>query len=276
MPKVTRCPWVNLSNPIYIDYHDLEWGVPVHDDVRHFYMLTLEGAQAGLNWETILKKREHYVKCFAEFQVNKIAKFSGKKVEKILTNPGIIRNRLKVESVIKNAKAFLAIQKEYGSFDNYIWGFVDYKPIVNDYKNKNDYPSKTTLSDTISKDLKKKGFSFVGSTIVYAFMQAIGLVNDHSVNCFKRHQKGWSLYIIKTNNDTLYTGITKDIAARFKQHNEQGPYCAKYLKGKLPLSIVYSEFVGNHSDALKREHQVKKLSRAEKTRLIEDNYFKKL
>ena len=186
MTDKKRCPWVNLKNPLYISYHDKEWGVPVHDDRKHFEMITLEGAQAGLSWETVLKKREHYRKVFAEFDPLKVSRFSAKKVEKLLLDPGIIRNRLKVESTVSNAKAFLKIQKEFGSFDTYIWAFVKNKPIKNRIKTIKDYPTKTQISDQISKDLKKRGFRFVGSTIIYAYMQAIGMVNDHTVDCFKK------------------------------------------------------------------------------------------
>lgn len=184
MSKEKRCAWVS-DKDIYIQYHDHEWGVPVHDDRLLFEMLNLEGAQAGLSWITVLQKRKNYKKLFANFDAKKVSKFKDEKLEKLLLNSGIIRNRLKVYAVRKNAIAFLAVQKEFGSFDNYIWNFVDHKPIINKYKKVSDVPAKTELSDQISKDLKKRGFSFIGSTICYAFMQAIGMVNDHTTDCFR-------------------------------------------------------------------------------------------
>jgi DNA-3-methyladenine glycosylase I len=180
----TRCPWLKLNNPIYVEYHDQEWGRPVHDDQKLFEMLTLEGAQAGLSWETVLKKRERYRMVFSQFDPRKVAKFKQDRIEKILLDEGIIRNRLKVESTVTNAKAFLEVQKEFGSFDSYIWSFVGTKPIHTKFKNLEDFPTKTEISDRISKDLKKRGFRFVGSTIIYAFMQAIGMAQDHSQDCF--------------------------------------------------------------------------------------------
>jgi len=181
VPK--RCPWVNLDNPLYVEYHDEEWGRPIYDDRDHFELIILEGAQAGLSWETVLNKRENYRQLFANFDVQKVARFTPAKVEKLLQNQGIIRNRLKVESTITNAKAFIKIQKEFGSFNDYIWEFVGGEPIKNRLKNLKDYPTKTEISDAISKDLKKRGFKFVGSTIIYAYMQAAGLVNDHTQGC---------------------------------------------------------------------------------------------
>jgi len=179
-----RCEWCG-TEPIYVDYHDKEWGVPVHDDRLHFEMIILDGAQAGLSWITILKRRESYREAFDNFDVKKVSRYSDKKVEKLLSNPGIIRNRLKVNSTVKNAKAFLKIQKEFGSFDKYIWQFVNYKTIQNKWKRMSDLPAKTEESDAMSKDLKKRGFSFVGSTICYAYMQAAGMINDHTVDCFR-------------------------------------------------------------------------------------------
>lgn len=181
-----RCAWVNLKNPLYLEYHDKEWGRPVHNDIRHFEMITLEGAQAGLSWETVLKKRERYREVFAGFDAKKVAKFTPAKVERLLLDPGIIRNRLKVESTIANAKAFLKIQKEFSSFDKYVWQFVGGRPIVNKFKTLKEYPTSTKESDCLSKDLKKRGFRFVGTTIIYAYMQAIGMVDDHLVSCFCR------------------------------------------------------------------------------------------
>jgi DNA-3-methyladenine glycosylase I len=186
MQNKTRCFWVNLKNPDMITYHDEEWGKAVFDDQIHFEFIILEGAQAGLSWETVLKKREAYRKLFANFDPNKVARFTQAKIEKLLLDPSIIRNRLKVESSVSNAKAFLKVQKEFGSFNEYIWQFVDHKPIVNRIKTKTDVPAKTALSDKISKDLKKRGFRFVGSTIVYAYMQAVGIVNDHMQSCYCR------------------------------------------------------------------------------------------
>lgn len=178
-----RCPWLNLKNPQYVEYHDREWGRPVHDDHKHFEMITLEGAQAGLSWETVLKKRERYREVFKNFDPVKVSKFSIAKVEKLMLDPGIIRNRLKIESTITNAKAFIKIQKEFGTFDKYIWNLVGAKTI-NSFETLEDYPTKTPTSDKISKDLKKRGFRFVGSTIIYAYMQACGMVQDHSKDCY--------------------------------------------------------------------------------------------
>lgn len=180
-----RCFWVALDKPHYVTYHDEEWGVPVHDDRRHFEMLLLEGAQAGLNWETILRKRENYRKAFADFDPQKVARFTEDRLEKLLLDPGIVRNRLKVFGAVKNAKAFLAIQKEFGSFDAYVWPFVGGKAIDGRRKSSQDVPARTAESDALSKDLTKRGFTFVGSTILYAYMQAIGMVNDHTMDCFR-------------------------------------------------------------------------------------------
>jgi len=182
-----RCDWCG-AEPIYVDYHDKEWGVPVHDDRLHFEMIILDGAQAGLSWITILKRRDGYRKAFDNFDVNKVSRYTDKKIEKLLLDPGIIRNRLKVNSAVKNAKTFLKIQKEFGSFDEYIWQFVNKKTIQNKWKQMSDLPAKTAESDAMSKDLKKRGFSFVGSTICYAYMQAAGMVNDHVVYCH-RHKE---------------------------------------------------------------------------------------
>jgi DNA-3-methyladenine glycosylase I len=168
-----------------IPYHDAEWGVPLHDDRRLFEFLILEGAQAGLSWETILRKRESYRKAFDDFDAERIARYTAKKVEKLMADSGIIRNRLKIDSAVSNAKAFLEVQREAGSFDRYIWSFVDGKPRVNKWRGLGDVPATTPESDAMSKDLKKRGFRFVGSTICYAFMQAAGMVNDHAVSCFR-------------------------------------------------------------------------------------------
>lgn len=179
-----RCSWPG-SNPLYIAYHDKEWGVPLHDDVKLLELLILGGAQAGLSWLTILKRRSNYRKAFSNFDPIKIGKYSPKKVERLLSSDGIIRNRLKIESAISNAKAFLAVQKEFGSFDKYIWQFVSYKPIKNKWKADKEIPAVTPESVAMSKDLKKRGFRFVGPTICYAFMQAVGMVNDHTIHCFR-------------------------------------------------------------------------------------------
>ena len=179
-----RCQWC-LKFEEYIRYHDEEWGVPVHDDKKHFEFLILEGAQAGLSWSMILKKREGYRKAFADFDPLKVSRFTPARIEKILLDPGVVRNRLKVNSAVNNAKRFLEIQKEFGTFDRYIWGFVGGKPIVNKRKTLSDVPATTEESDALSKDLIKRGFKFVGSTVMYAHMQACGLVNDHLVDCWR-------------------------------------------------------------------------------------------
>ncbi len=181
---IKRCEWCG-TDELYVKYHDEDWGVPVHDDRLHFEMLILEGAQAGLSWITVLRKRENYKKAFDNFDVKKVAKYSEAKIEKLLQNAGIIRNKLKVRSAVTNAKAFIEIQKEFGSFDKYIWQFVNNKPIANKWKKMSDVPATSMESDTLSKDLKKRGFKFVGSTIIYAHMQSIGMVNDHTTDCFR-------------------------------------------------------------------------------------------
>lgn len=180
-----RCQWVEGQFEQYIKYHDEEWGVPVHDDQLHFEFLILEGAQAGLSWSTILKRRDGYRKAFANFNVEKVAKYNDKKIASLLLDPGIIRNKLKVNATVTNAKAFIAIQKEYDSFDKYIWSFVGGKPLVKSWKRMSEIPATTKESDGLSKDLKKRGFKFVGSTIIYAHMQACGLVNDHTTDCYR-------------------------------------------------------------------------------------------
>ena len=182
---VTRCRWAEGVSLDYIRYHDEEWGVPVHDDRTQFEFLILEGAQAGLSWSTILNKRAGYRKAFADFDPQKVARFTKKRVEKLLQDPSIVRNRLKVESAVSNAKAFLKVQEEYGSFCDYIWGFVDGAPIQTRFRRDRDIPATSPESDALSKDPKKRGFRFVGSTIIYAHMQATGLVNDHVTACFR-------------------------------------------------------------------------------------------
>lgn len=182
-----RCEWANI-NPLYIEYHDTEWGVPEHNDRKLFEFLILEGAQAGLSWLTILRKRENYQKAFDHFHPEKISMYENKKIEELLSNKGIVRNKLKISAAIQNAKAFLEIQNEFGSFDSYVWSFADGRPKKNAWKSIKDIPSRTGVSDAMSKDLKKRGFKFVGSTICYAFMQATGMVNDHIVDCFRYHE----------------------------------------------------------------------------------------
>jgi DNA-3-methyladenine glycosylase I len=181
-----RCPWVDLTKPDYVEYHDREWGVPVHDDRVIFEFLTLEAAQAGLSWYTVLRKREAYREAFAGFDPQKVARFGKKEIEGLLKNAGIIRNRLKIAAAVNNAGKFLQVQNEFGSFDAYIWRFVDGKPIANRLKTLKDYPATSRESDALSKDLKQRGFKFVGSTIIYAHMQATGMVNDHAESCFRR------------------------------------------------------------------------------------------
>jgi DNA-3-methyladenine glycosylase I len=182
-----RCPWC-LGSEQYLRYHDEEWGVPVHDDRRLFEFLILEGAQAGLSWSTILNKREGYRRAFARFDPAKVARFGAREVRTLLSDAGIVRNRLKIESAIGNARAFLRVKREFGSFDAYVWGFIGRRPLSAYRRTMKDVPARTPLSDALSNDLKRRGFRFVGSTIVYAFMQAVGLVNDHLSVCFRRNQ----------------------------------------------------------------------------------------
>jgi len=188
MPEstVVRCPWA--QNPLAIRYHDEEWGVPVHDDRGLFEFLILEGAQAGLSWDTILQKRARYRQAFDRFDPRKVSQYDAKKVRQLLADAGIVRNRLKIASAVQNARAFLAVQVEFGSFDTYLWEFVDGSAQVNRWKSSRQVPAKTALSDALSKDLQRRGFKFVGSTICYAFMQAVGMVNDHLVGCFRYAQ----------------------------------------------------------------------------------------
>ena len=179
-----RCAWVN-DNPVMVGYHDKEWGMPLHDDKKLFELLILEGAQAGLTWETVLKKRDNYRKAFHNFDPIRISQYSEKDINRLLSDSGIIRNRLKIEAAIINARRFIEIQKEFGAFDKYIWQFVDGRPIKNNFQSLKDIPATTKESYAMSKDLKKRGFKFVGPTICYAFMQAIGMVNDHMIDCFR-------------------------------------------------------------------------------------------
>lgn len=187
MTEINRCKWCE-KDPIYIKYHDKEWGVPIHDDEKLFEFLILESAQAGLSWLTILKRREGYRNAFANFDPKVVARFSDKKIEELLLDSGIIRNRLKVNAAITNAQAFLNIQETFGSFDQYAWQFVEGKRVVNRWKTLAEIPATTKESDAFSKDLKERGFKFVGSTIMYAHMQAVGMVNDHLINCFRHNQ----------------------------------------------------------------------------------------
>ncbi len=181
---MNRCTWTG-EDELYTRYHDEEWGVPQHDDQKLFEMLNLEGAQAGLSWITILRKRENYQEAFDQFDPSKIVKYGEEKVAELLTNPGIVRNRLKIRAVISNAEAYFRVCSEFGNFDNYIWQFVDHVSIINQWQKMAEVPAKTDVSDAMSKDLKKRGFKFVGSTICYAYMQAVGMVNDHTVDCFR-------------------------------------------------------------------------------------------
>jgi DNA-3-methyladenine glycosylase I len=185
LKSVKRCAWAESGDGLYIDYHDREWGVPVHDDRTQFEFLILEGAQAGLSWATILRKRAAYRQAFAGFDPKKVARFGRRDVAGLLRNPGIVRNRLKVEAAVSNARAFLAVQEEFGSFERYIWGFVGGKPLLNRRKTMKDIPATSPESEALSRDLKRRGFKFVGSTIIYAHLQATGLVNDHVLSCFR-------------------------------------------------------------------------------------------
>ncbi|HKL17354.1 MAG TPA: DNA-3-methyladenine glycosylase I [Halalkalibaculum sp.] len=180
-----RCDWCENTFDQYVEYHDKEWGVPVHDDKTQFEFLILEGAQAGLSWSTILKKREGYRKAFANFDVEQVARFDENKIKQLLNNPAIVRNKLKVRSAVTNARNFIKIQEEFGSFDAYIWSFVEGEPVANNWEKMEEIPAKTETSDKLAKDLKQRGFKFVGSTIMYAHMQAVGMVNDHLVSCFR-------------------------------------------------------------------------------------------
>jgi DNA-3-methyladenine glycosylase I len=186
MPTVTRCEWAEAGDELMVAHHDDEWGRPSHDDRHLFEMLTLEGAQAGLSWSTILHKREGYRRAFAGFDPAKVARFGAKDVERLLADPGIVRNRLKVESTVNNAARVLEVQGELGSLDAYFWSFVDGRPIVNDFRTLAELPAETDLSKAIAKDLKRRGFRFVGPTVIYAFMQSVGMVDDHTVDCFRR------------------------------------------------------------------------------------------
>ena len=183
-----RCSWVNVADQLMLEYHDREWGVPVHDDRKHFEFLVLEAAQAGLSWSIVLKKREGYRRAFAGFDPEKVARFTAKRIDKLVLNPEIIRNRMKIEAAVRNARALLKVQEEFGNFDSYCWRFVDGRPKINRWKIMGKIPATSPESDAFSKDLKQRGFSFVGSTVIYAHMQAVGMVNDHLVDCFRYRQ----------------------------------------------------------------------------------------
>ena len=183
---MNRCPWCG-KDELYVKYHDVEWGVPVHDDKKHFEFLVLESAQAGLNWLTVLKKRENYRKAYDDFDVNKVSQYDENKFEELMQNAGLIRNKMKISASINNAKLFIELQKEFGSFDKYIWSFVNNNPVINHWNDISEVPATSELSDKVSKELKTRGFKFLGSTIVYAHLQATGLINDHLVNCFRHN-----------------------------------------------------------------------------------------
>lgn len=263
--KKFRCPWAEEGNELYEAYHDTEWGVPVHNDQKHFEFLVLEGAQAGLSWITILKRREGYCQAFANFDPAVVATFGQDKVEELMQDEGIIRNRLKIESCINNAKCFLEIQKEFGSFNDYVWKFVGGKTLDNQRKSLKEVPSDTSESRALSADLRKRGFKFVGPTVMYAFMQAVGLVNDHLMDCFCYRK--WKVYIIRAEDGKLYTGITTDLDRRFEDHKTKKGG-AKFFRISPAQTIVYSESYPNRSAASKRESQIKKLSLNQKLELI--------
>ena len=183
--RITRCTWAGGDNPLLVEYHDREWGVPVHEDGKHFEFLVLEAAQAGLSWSIVLKKREGYRRAFSQFDPRKVARYTENRIQKLTADPSIIRNRMKIEAAVRNARAFLAIRDEFGSFDAYCWRFVGGRPRLNRWKAMREIPATSPESDAFSKDLKRRGFSFVGSTIIYAHMQAVGMVNDHLVGCFR-------------------------------------------------------------------------------------------
>ena len=186
--RLTRCSWAGTSNPLMLEYHDREWGVPVHDDRRHFEFLVLEAAQAGLSWSVVLNKRDGYRRAFSQFDPVKVARYTTRRVDKLVADPAIIRNRMKIEAAVRNARAFLAVQDEFGSFDAYCWRFVDGRPRRNRWRMTSEIPATSAESDAFSRDLKRRGFSFVGSTVIYAHMQAVGMVNDHLVGCFRHRQ----------------------------------------------------------------------------------------
>ncbi len=208
--SIIRCPWVDLTKPEYVDYHDREWGVPAHEDRLLFELLSLEAFQAGLSWYTILRKRNHFRSAFDGFDPEKIAGYGETKIEELLGNPGIIRNRAKVLAVVNNAKRFLEVQAQFGSFDRYIWGFIDFRPIVNELRKLEEYPARSRDSERISQALKQRGFRFLGPTVCYAYMQATGMVNDHAVYCFRRPE------ITKEYEITMVPGHNQVSAKRGK------------------------------------------------------------
>ncbi len=260
-----RCPWVTAGNELYEIYHDTEWGVPVHDDRKHFEFLVLEGAQAGLSWLTILKRREGYRRAFANFDPEVVATYDEAKVAELMKDEGIIRNRLKIASCVNNAKCFLEIQKEFGSFNHYIWKFVGGKTLDNQRKALKEVPPETPESRALSADLRKRGFKFVGPTVMYAHMQATGLVNDHLIDCFC--YRPWKVYMIRAEDGKLYTGITTDLDRRFEDH-KTGKGGAKFFRISPAQSIVYNESHPNRSAASKRESQIKKMSLEQKLKLL--------
>ena len=269
-----RCSWVPLGNALYETYHDTEWGIPVYNDIKLFEFLVLEGAQAGLNFLTILKKREAYRECFAGFDPYIIAQFDELTLGKLMKNPGIIRNKRKIASCIHNAKCFLKIQEEWGSFSNYLWAFVAQTPRINAWKIHSEIPTDTQDSQALSRDLKKQGFQFVGPKMMYAYMQAVGMVNDHTTDCvcYKKKNPCWEVYIIECKSGTLYTGITTDVSRRFEQHltRKKG---ARFFSLSEPMLIVYREKHPDRSSATKREIAIKKLTRKEKQKLISSYIF---
>jgi DNA-3-methyladenine glycosylase I len=188
--RMKRCSWVKMDDPLMLEYHDREWGVPVHDDRKHFEFLVLEAAQAGLSWSIVLRKRQGYRRAFSQFDPEIVARYTGSRIQRLTSDPAIIRNRMKIEAAVRNARAFLAIQEEFGSFDAYCWRFVDGRPRLNRWRSTKEIPATSCESDAFSRDLKRRGFSFVGSTTIYAHMQAVGMVNDHLVGCFRYQQIG--------------------------------------------------------------------------------------
>ncbi|HSX03665.1 MAG TPA: DNA-3-methyladenine glycosylase I [Rhabdochlamydiaceae bacterium] len=268
--KRNRCKWAKSGNSLYEKYHDTEWGIPVHDDRKHFEFLILEGAQAGLSWITILKRREGYRRAFAQFDPKKVAKFNAAKIKELLADEGIIRNKLKIESAINNAKLFLQIQKDFGSFDHYVWQFVGGNPIQNSWETIQQVPAETKESKALSSDLRKRGFKFVGPTVMYAYMQATGLVNDHTMDCFchsKEKQLPWEVYIIQTKSGKLYTGITTDLKRRFADH-QKGKKGARFFRFSEAEKILFHEPHQSRSQATKREIEIKKMSQKQKLALI--------
>lgn len=268
--KKTRCSWVIPLDTLYEKYHDEEWGLPVYDDNKLFELLTLEGAQSGLSWITILRKRESYRKAFAYFDPKIVAGYSEEDIQTLLQNESIVRHKGKIASTINNARAFIKLQERYGSFSSFLWGYVNNKPITNKFKNLSEVPTQTDLSLQISKDLKKMGFSFVGPTTIYSFMQAAGLVNDHLTTCFCHKGEPWYVYIIRSDDDKLYTGIAKNVERRLKQH-QKGEKGAKFFRTCRALKVEHIETYLTHSEALKRECHIKKMSKQDKENLIKTN-----